>query len=149
MIYLRVENIQLRMRGARPPIVDLASSCAFTRLKFDYWDKPWPYQKRNSQNSRRAWLFVQHFTHPRMVFLSATDIILQHTTYHIQQTWLFVDGSGLLLSQNGLPCIICSNNIGLYQAYPTFLNPTFPHTPDDERPPKIPIVRVFGATDTG
>ena len=41
------------------------------------------------------------------------------------------------------------NNIDSYQAYPTFLDPTFPHIPDDERPPKIPIVRVFGATDTG
>ncbi|PWW73841.1 hypothetical protein C7212DRAFT_359656 [Tuber magnatum] len=41
------------------------------------------------------------------------------------------------------------NNIDSYQAYPTLLDPTFPHIPDDERPPKIPIVRVFGATETG
>ncbi|CUS13110.1 unnamed protein product, partial [Tuber aestivum] len=41
------------------------------------------------------------------------------------------------------------NNIDSYQAYPTTLDPSFPHIPDDERPPKIPIVRVFGATETG
>ncbi|KAG0638169.1 hypothetical protein HOY80DRAFT_923269 [Tuber brumale] len=41
------------------------------------------------------------------------------------------------------------NNIDSYQAYPTSLDPIFPHIPDDERPPKIPIVRVFGATETG
>ena len=64
-------------------------------------------------------------------------------------TWLFVDGSTLLLSQHGFPCIVRLNNIDSYQAYPTFLDPTFPQIPDDERPPKIPIVRVFGATDTG
>lgn len=41
------------------------------------------------------------------------------------------------------------NNIDWYHAYPTSLDPPFPPISKEESPPKIPIIRIFGATETG